>query len=136
MRTQKAFKKVGRLSRYRPIHQACLACDAPSVRAILKRNPTALDLPDDSNRTPLHLAASRNCANIIAILLYAGAKLEARGAAGETALHVAAQEGCADAVRMLVGAGANINARDKQRNTPFRRALLWNQIDVANLLKS
>jgi ankyrin repeat protein len=123
-------------SDYRPIHQLSLACDAQGVKAILATNAAAVDLPDDSARTPLHDAASRNCTNVIAVLLQAGAKLEAKDAAGETALHVAAQEGFPDAVTVLVHAGAQINARDKQGNTPLKRALLYEQTNVANLLRS
>src|SRR3954466_11588462 len=78
-------------SDYRPIHQAALACDAPSIAAILQTNSASANLPDDSRRTPLHDAASRNCTNVIAILLRSGAKLEAKDQAGETPLHVAAQ---------------------------------------------
>ena len=123
-------------SNYRPIHQAALGCDAQAVTAILATNREAVNLPDDSHRTPLHDAASRNCTNVIAVLLRAGAKLEAKDDAGETPLHVAAQEGCADAVRALVDSGADINARDKQGNTPLKRALAYEQAGVANLLRS
>lgn len=123
-------------SDYRPIHQYSLACDAPAVQAILQTNSAAVNLPDDSLRTPLHDAASRNCTNVIAVLLQAGARLEAKDQAGETPLHVAAQEGSAEAVTLLVSAGANINSRDQQGNTPLKRALAYEQTAVANLLRS
>ena len=124
-----------RHSDYRPIHQFSLGCDAQAVKAILATNAAAVNLPDDSHRTPLHEAASRNCTNVIAVLLNANAKLEAKDDAGETPLHVAAQEGSAEAVTMLVRAGAQINARDKQGNTPLKRALAYEQTGVATLLR-
>jgi cytohesin len=123
-------------SNYRQIHQYSLGCDAQTVQAILRTNSAAANLPDDSRRTPLHAAASRNCTNVIAVLLQAGAKLEAKDQAGETPLHVAAQEGCADAVTMLVHLGAQINARDKQGYTPLKRAFAYEQPAVVNLLRS
>lgn len=123
-------------SDYRAIHQYALACEVGGVQAILSTNPTAVNLPDDSKRTPLHDAASRNCTNVIAMLLEAGAKLESRDQAGETALHVAAQEGCTDAVAMLVKAGAAINARDKSGYTPLKRAMLYQQPAATALLRS
>jgi len=110
-------------SDYRPIHQNSLACDTQGVQAILQTNSAAVNLPDDSRRTPLHAAASRNCTNVIAVLVHAGAKLEAKDQAGETPLHVAAQEGFIDAARTLIQAGAHINARDKDGHTPLKRAL-------------
>ncbi|HTL56596.1 MAG TPA: ankyrin repeat domain-containing protein [Candidatus Limnocylindrales bacterium] len=123
-------------SDYRPIHQFSLGCDAQAVQAILQTNVAAVNLPDDSGRTPLHDAASRNCTNVIAILIHAGAQLEARDQAGETPLHVAAQEGCTDAVTLLVQAGANINPIDNQGNTPLKRARAYEQTAVVNLLRS
>ncbi len=122
-------------SDYRPIHQYSLACDAQTIRAILGTNSAAVNLPDDSHRTPLHAAASRNCTNVIAVLLHAGAKIEAKDKTGETPLHVAAQEGFADAVTMLVQAGADINARDHAGNTPLKRAMDYQQRAVADLLR-
>ena len=122
-------------SDYRPIHQYSLACDERIVQVILQTNSAALNLRDDSRRTPLHDAASRNCTNVIGVLLRAGAKVDAKDQAGETPLHVAAQEGNSEAVTMLVQAGAKVNARDKKGYTPLKRALLYEQTAVAQLLR-
>jgi ankyrin repeat protein len=123
-------------SDYRPIHQYSLACDAPAVQAILQTNSTAANLPDDSRRAPLHAAASRNCTNVIAVLLHAGAKLEAKDQAGETPLHVAAQEGFIDAARMLIQAGARINALGNDGHTPLKRAIDYEKPAMADFLRS
>ena len=123
-------------SDYRPIHQYSLACDAQVVQAILQTNSSAVNLPDDSSRTPLHDAASRNCTNVIPVLLHARAKLEARDQAGETPLHVAAQEGFMDAARMLLQAGARINARDNDGHTPLKRAIDFEHPAMADFLRA
>jgi ankyrin repeat protein len=123
-------------SDYRPIHQYSLACDAQMVQAILQTNPAAANLPDDSRRTPLHAAASRNCTNVIAVLLHAASKLEARDRAGETPLHVAAQEGFLDAAGMLLHAGALINARDNDGHTPLKRAIDYEKPAMVEFLRS
>ena len=123
-------------SDYRQIHQAALACDAPAVEAIIQTNPAAANLPDDSRRTPLHDAASRNCTNVIGVLLHSGGKMEAKDRAGETPLHVAAQEGFVDAARMLVAAGARINARDANGHTPLKRAIDYEQPGMISYLRS
>jgi ankyrin repeat protein len=107
-----------------------------AVKAILRSDSAAVNLPDDSGRTPLHNAASRNCTSVIAILLSAGARLEAKDQAGETALHVAAQEGFIDAARMLIQAGANINARDNYEYTPRGRAWNYGQLIMEDFLGS
>ena len=123
-------------SDYRPIHQYAIACDAPAVQAILKTNSAAVNLPDDSHRTPLHDAASRNCTNVIAVLLHAGAKLEAKDQSGATPLHVAAQEGFIDAAQMLIQAGARINAQDNEDHTPLKRAIDFEKPAMADYLRS
>ena len=123
-------------SDYRPIHQYSLACDDQGVHAILATNSSAVNLPDDSRRTPLHDAASRNCTNVIGVLVHAGAKVDAKDQAGETPLHVAAQEGCTEAAAMLAHAGAQINARDNKGYTPLKRALLYEQTVTAQVLRS
>lgn len=122
-------------SDYRPIHQYSLACDERTVAAILQTNAAAVNLPDDSGRTPLHDAASRNCTNVIGVLVRAGANLEAKDQAGETPLHVAAQEGGLEAAKMLVQAGARVNPRDKQGYTPLKRAELYEQAEVVGWLR-
>lgn len=123
-------------SDYRPIHQYSLACDAAGVQTVLQTNPAAVNLPDDSGRTPLHAAASRNCTNVLAILLRAGAKLDAQDQAGETPLHVAAQEGFVEAARILLQAGANLNARDHDGHTPLKRARDYEQPAMVEFLRS
>jgi len=123
-------------SDYRPIHQAALACDAQSIQAILQTNSLAVNLPDDSGRTPLHDAASRDCTNVIAVLCHSGAKLEAKDQAGETPLHVAAQEGFMEAARTLIQAGALINARDKKGHTPLKRSIDYEKPEMADYLRS
>ena len=122
-------------SDYRPIHQSSLGCDVQTVQAILRTNSSALNLPDDSQRTPLHDAASRNCTNVIAVLLRAGAKIEAKDKAGETPLHVAAQEGFVDAARLLIQAGARVDARDNEGHTPLKRAIDYEKPAMAEYLR-
>lgn len=122
-------------SDYRPIHEAAGGCDASTVGAILSTNPAVLNIQEDGGRSPLHVAASHCCTNVVALLLQKGAKLELRGKTGETPLHVAAQEGCDDAVRMLASKGARINGRDNAGHTPLKRAIDYEQKATADLLR-
>ena len=122
-------------SSYRPIHQFAETGDAVAVAQDLATNSGDLNLPDDAGLTPLHLAANHCHTNVVMLLLNQGAKVNARAAGGATPLHLAAQEGCADAVTMLLAKGAKINARDDQGYTPLKRAELWHQDAVAQIIR-
>lgn len=122
-------------SSYRQIHEYARAGDAVSVAADLSKYPGDLNLPDDAGLTPLHLAALNCRTNVLAVLLAKGAEVNREAKDDTTPLHVAAQEGCLDAVKMLVAKGAKINARDSQGRTPLKRAELWHQNAVAELLR-
>jgi ankyrin repeat protein len=67
---------------------------------------------DAEGRTPLHRAAERNWATVVALLLMNGAERNARADGGVTPLHVASQMGSRDCVEMLILAGANVNVPD------------------------
>jgi ankyrin repeat protein len=48
---------------------------------------------------------------------------------------LAAQEGCADVVNLLLIKGAKVNVRDDQGRTPLKRAELWHQDAVAQIIR-
>jgi ankyrin repeat protein len=74
---------------------------------------------------PLGWAASCGHAEIVRILLEAGADLEARNLSGcGTALAAAAIKGQVDAAKTLLAAGADVNAKGPFRNTPLMQAAL------------
>lgn len=122
-------------SSYRPIHQAAIGDDAGTIFVILSIDPAALNLREDSGRTPLHLAAAHGCVSVVKLLTEKGAWLEARGMGGETPLHVAAQEGSDEVVVLLVNEGAEIDARDNEGRTPLKRAVDWGQGATVGLLR-
>ncbi len=78
-------------------------------RKILATNSHDLNLPDDAERTPLHLAATHCHTNVVVLLLDKGAKIDPRAEGGATPLHLAAQEGCVDVVNLLLAKGAKVN---------------------------
>lgn len=122
-------------SAYRHIHEYAKAGDAAAVAADLAEYPSDLNLPDDAGLTPLHLASLQCRTNVITLLLSKGADINRQAKDETTPLHVAAQEGCGDAVSLLLEKGAEINARDSQGRTPLKRAELWHQNAVAELLR-
>ena len=122
-------------SAYRSVHKYALAGDVPALTADIKAHPGDLNLPDDSGRTPLHLAASRCRLDAVSFLLDHGATINQRAMGGSTPLHFAAQEGCLEGVKILLTRGADINARDNEGRTALKRAEEWHRDAVAELLQ-
>ena len=73
-----------------------------------------------SDNTPLHWAARYGRAAIAAVLIAAGADVNATNTYGETPLHRAAKRDHAPVAATLIAAGADVNARDRGNNkTPL-----------------
>lgn len=79
--------------------------------------------------TALHHAATRDNAEMIALLAQYDANTELKDKYGQTALHVAAWEGNLRAASALTDAGADVFAKDKQGDTAFGLAA-WKQREV------
>ncbi|MCA8927077.1 MAG: ankyrin repeat domain-containing protein [Alphaproteobacteria bacterium] len=71
---------------------------------------------------PLHDAVIAGDADMVRMLLRAGARADTADIAGLTPLHYAAALGKADAIPLLIGAGADPNARDARGVTPLHLA--------------
>jgi len=72
---------------------------------------------------PLHLAArSGRSVECVAVLLGAGATVDAVDAAGNTALHIGATVGDAELCERLLEGGASVDARSKKGATPLMLA--------------
>ena len=78
------------------------ANDLAAVRALLEAHPTAIAArPWGDAGSLLHAAAEAGCAEVVALLLDAGAGADALDEDGQCALHVAAGGGHLAAVRVL-----------------------------------
>ena len=122
-------------SAYRAIHQYSIDGNVDGVTTELLQHPDYVNLPEDHDLMPLHLAAQNCHSNVVVLLLVNGATIDARADDQATPLHLAAQEGCADVVSVLLDHSAKINLHDNQNRTPLKRAELWGQDDVVKLLK-
>jgi ankyrin repeat protein len=78
-------------------------------------NPT-LHYTSEYHYTPLMTAAAAGQAEMVKMLLSAGADVRATNTIGQTALHLA--HGHADIARLLLASGADAGARDLQGDTP------------------
>lgn len=97
-----------------PLLRAIGAGDTRQVSQLI-RSGVNINAADANGWTPLHFAAELKTELMVAILVRAGAHLEARNSFQETPLLVAAiTENNIDMVYKLVGLGADIHARDNE----------------------
>jgi uncharacterized protein len=87
------------------------------------------------NVTPLHSAAAGGSAEIVHLLLVAGAEANARQNGGFTALHAAAQNGDTAMARDLLDHGANVDPSTEDGRTALAIAEEQGHDEVAALLR-
>ena len=103
--------------------------DAAQVRSLLANdgNPNQTD---EEARTGLHYGAMNGNLTIIAILIKATAKLDAKDKLGNTPLHLAADLNQVEAAKLLLDVGAPVDAENKNGMTPLMMAANRGNIDV------
>jgi ankyrin repeat protein len=92
------------------IHDAAAQGDLDRVKSLLSEDPSLATSLSERGGTALHLACYGGHVEITALLLDAGADIEARDGRGFTPLLWATYGGHASTVELLVGRGADINA--------------------------
>ncbi len=109
--------------------------DEESVIELLSRGADP-DWRDSNGRTPLLIAANKNNADLISILLTFGADTEAaeRGGSGDTPLMRAVIGGNVDSVRILLRGGALVNKTDLNGHTALYFATTYNLGAMVNIL--
>ena len=84
--------------------------------------------------TPLFLAAAEGHANIVALLLEAGANKDQPQHGMATPLYIAAQNGNLDSVRLLVESRADVNQADDRSETPLMITASEGYLEIVKLL--
>lgn len=85
--------------------------------------------------TPLYMASKSGHAQVVALLLDAGAEVDLAAFGGFTPLMMAASSGSAESVSLLAKAGAAINATDEERGqTALSFAAAFNRSDAIRAL--
>jgi uncharacterized protein len=107
--------------------------DAAQVRALVAGdgNPNQTD---EESRTGLHYAAMNGNLTIIAILIKASAKLDAKDKLGNTPLHLAADRNQVDAAQLLLDVGAPVDPENKNGMTPLMVAANRGNIEIVQAL--
>lgn len=107
--------------------------DANQVRGLIANdgNPNQTD---EEQRTAMHYAAMNGNLTIIAILIKASAKLDAKDKLGNTPLHLAADRNQTEAAQLLLDVGAPVDAENKNGMTPLMVAAGRGNIEVVQAL--
>ena len=84
--------------------------------------------------TPLHWATSYGNAEMVQLLIAAGADVDTRSESGITPLQNAAGSGTAEMVQLLITAGADVNTRSRFGHTPLIMAAEYGQAETVQLL--
>jgi ankyrin repeat protein len=117
-----------------PVADAAMRGDKATVRTLLKEGADVNQAQGDG-MTALHWAAASGDAELIDMLLYAGANVRATTRlGGYTPLHVASQSGHAEAIAALVKAGADVNTLTTTGATPLMMAALSGKAEAAKAL--
>ena len=123
---------------------ACALDKSDQVKEMLAGDPSLATMTTPENyllragftATPLHIAARYGAADVVQLLLEAGADVAARGSDGSMATHDAAFTGHLDVIRVLLDHGAPINDREPRYNaTPLGVAQFAGKTDVVEYLR-
>jgi ankyrin repeat protein len=107
------------------------------VAQLLLGRGAGVDVVDDHNQTPLHLASYLGRIEMVLLLLKAGANASAKDARGQTPLHLVSQYSHGDGVhvaQLLLKYGADVNVQDKNHATPIDLSSYHGKTKITSLL--
>ena len=107
-----------------------------TVRYLVGLPELDLNHQGSRNHTALHYAVQRKHADVVQVLIDAGADIEAKDDTGSSPLHLASIEGELTTVKMLVEAGADVRATDTKRVTCLMLAAYYGHTDTVRYLVS
>lgn len=105
------------------------------IKLLVDRKPHLKDNPyNESNLTPLLVAAAGGYEESLIILLELGAKIDAIDNNKDNALHYASFYGHSNIAKILVEKDANINAKNKDGRTPLMYAVMAGSLEMVRVL--
>jgi uncharacterized protein len=112
---------------------AVKAVDKAAVRTLLAQR-IDVNAPEPDGTTALHWAANRDDAEVVDLLIRAGANAKAANRYGVTPLWLAAMNGNAATIEMLLKAGADANTASAEGETVLMTAARTGKLDAVNVL--
>jgi ankyrin repeat protein len=116
------------------IHSAAAEGRTDRVKALLEKDASQVNAPDETGRTPLHWACRGEFPELIAFLVESGADVDALDNNGIAPLHSAAARGYADVATYLLDHGASVDPVSYDRKTPLHYAGIYGHAAVAAVL--
>ena len=108
----------GEQDRRLPILDAVNERNIPKLRRILRGDPQAIFVSNETGQTALHLAAGAGDVDLVAYLIRNGARINPDDDEGRVPLHYAVQSGSFAIVRALVAKGGDSLAKDAKGQAP------------------
>ena len=105
-----------------------------TVRYLVSLPEVDLNHQGSVNYTALHYAVQKKHADVVQVLIDAGADIETRNDDGRSPLHVVSISGELTTVKMLVKAGADVRATDANRATCLMVAAYYGHTDTVRYL--
>jgi uncharacterized protein len=121
-------------SYYDNVARAAEANDVSKVRALLSSGNSVNQTEEDSQRTGLHTAAVNGNLQIAAILIKAGARIDARDNIGNTPLIYAADHDHLEMAKLLMDVGAQVDAENKNGMTALMVASKNGEVEMVRTL--
>jgi ankyrin repeat protein len=113
------------------IHSIIQDGDSKKVIHLIEANPELIKSMDDSQRTPLHLAARFGGTDLVKFLIDRGADLDARSYNDFTPLHVCST---ASVAQMLVKSGSDTTLIDSWGMTALQYTVLQGRKEIAEAM--
>ncbi|MFK8165498.1 MAG: ankyrin repeat domain-containing protein, partial [Lewinella sp.] len=112
---------TGKGRRTSPMHMAAAEGKLSVIRNLLESG-LAIDVKNESGRTPLSYAAEEGSIEVVNYLLRNGANVDVKDNYGRDAMSYAAEEGKIDVLRMLKSKGGKVMSGDEKGMTPLHYA--------------
>jgi ankyrin repeat protein len=114
------------------LYEAAFRCSTDGAKRLLEVGADVNARCGIYGTTPLHAATVAGCADVVELLIKAGADVNSRDNLGKIPLHYAAIKGNVEIIKRLIAAGSDVNAEENEDGkTPLHTALIMTKEEAA-----